>query len=172
MNVWRFAPEARAWKDKRRFVKMDAADVARIAASAARAEFVSSAGAIVDFAKRFPANKRTDVAGYALRKIVSRAPRRVKLLTGSDDALRVWLNGKLVTEKLALRGAEVDSESSTAELRRGDNALLVEVSQGSGDWALCLRLTDEAGRSLALGDDGRLAPLDKPTGNADEDAGM
>jgi hypothetical protein len=176
VNAWRFAPEVRPWKNKQRFVKMDAGEIARIAASAARADLVSSPGAIVDFAKRFPAGKRADVAGYALRRIVSRAPRRVKLLTGSDDALRVWLNGKLITEKLALRGAVADSESSTAELRRGENEILVEVSQGMGDWALCLRITDESGRSLALGDDGRLAPLDEPAADsdegADEDSGM
>ncbi|MHC4251847.1 MAG: hypothetical protein ACYS9X_22230 [Planctomycetota bacterium] len=172
VTAWRFAPETKPWKNKQRFVNMEEADVARIAASAAGAELVSSPGSVVDFAKRFPAGKRTNVAGYALRKIVSDARRRVKLLTGSDDALRVWLNGEIVVEKLALRGAKPDSESSEAELRRGENTLLVEVSQGVGDWALVLRIEDAGGRSLALDDDGRLEPLDEPAGNADEDAGM
>jgi hypothetical protein len=97
------------------------------------------------------------VAGYALRTIRCDAPRKIKLYTGSDDALRVWLNGKVVVEVLQFRGAVADSESTAVELQKGQNKLLVEVSQGSGGWGLYLRLEDADGKRLELKDDGTLA---------------
>lgn len=84
----------------------------------------------------------------------------MKLRTGSDDALRMWLNGELIGEVLALRSATPDSESTKAQLPADGNVLLVEVSQGAGDWKLALRIEDADGTDLLLTDDGRLVPLE------------
>ncbi len=82
------------------------------------------------------------------------------MLTGSDDALRVWVNGKLVKAALALRSAVPDSESALAKLRAGENTLIAEVSQATGGWALYLRIEDEKGNSLRLRKSGELVPFD------------
>ena len=84
-------------------------------------------------------------------------PRQIKLFTGSDDGLRVWLSGKLIQEVLALRAATIDADSCTADLQAGDNTLLVEVSQSGGGWGLYLRLEDTAGKKLRLDDTGALS---------------
>jgi hypothetical protein len=158
---WRFATVTYPWK-RDAFVELDAEKLKAIEASAASAKLAKGDpnSQFVNFAANFPAEKRSNVAGYALRTIRTGKPRKVKLFTGSDDALRVWVNGKLVNQVLALRGAEANSESAIAQLEAGENRLVVEVSQGGGDWGLILRLEDLSGTSLVLTDDGELVAAD------------
>jgi hypothetical protein len=129
-----------------------------IAASASSAPLVHSRGPFIDFGRWLPA--RTDnVAGYALRTIVAERDMEVRILTGSDDSVRLWLNGKPILEKVVFRGAFADSEVTGARLAAGRNDLLVEVSNGGGGWGLFLRLEDAAGRRLALDEEGRITVL-------------
>ena len=160
VRTWRFASRTEPWTNTGAFVEMTDAKLESIRASAARARPVTSPGSQVDFLPRFPEDARANVVGYAVRTIRSARPRKVKILTGSDDALRVWVNGKLVKEALALRSAVPDSESALAKLRAGENTLIAEVSQATGGWALYLRIEDEKGNSLRLRKSGELVPFD------------
>lgn len=160
VRAWRFAPETRPWSSSDSFADMDAGSLSRIQASARNAPLVRSGTDYVDFLARTGQLNRERQVRYALRTIKSETSRRVTMHTGSDDALRVWLNGELVTHVLALRSAQPDAERTDAELRPGDNELLVEVSQGFGNWGLFLRLEDEDGTRLALTDDGHLQRAD------------
>jgi len=156
VQTWQFATITQPWTDKSALVSMSDEMLKRIEALAASAKRVRSASRFVDFASHFPADKRADVAGYAFREITCDQARRVKIMTGSDDALRIWVNGKLVTQVLALRAAQMDSESNVAEFQAGKNSLMVEVSQGDGDWGLYLRLEDVDGRKLRVRESGEL----------------
>jgi hypothetical protein len=69
------------------------------------------------------------------------------------------VNGELVKEVLALRGARRDQDTCIAQLRKGRNLLLVEVANGGGDWGLFLRLEDDKGNDLFLSDEGKLEKL-------------
>jgi hypothetical protein len=157
VRAWQFSPVLLPWKAKDRFVPLDARQFREIEAQASARPLVGSPAAFVDFTKRFRLTR--DVAGYAFRTIHVDRARTVKVLAGSDDALRVWVNGTLVIQALALRSARPDTDVALVELRPGPNNLLVEVSQGAGDWGLYLRLEDEAGRRLCLTDKGELKPL-------------
>ena len=157
VQAWRFVPATISWDDKRTFMAMTAERLKETEASALSKPPVVSQTRFVDFLPQFPPDRRRNVAGYALRKIQTDAARKVKILTGSDDALRVWLNGRPIQKVLALRAASIDQESTIAELRAGDNTLIAEVSQASGGWGLYLRLEDADGAPLALADDGRLS---------------
>jgi hypothetical protein len=161
VRKWRFAPTTMPWSDRTSFVTLspDALEKLSAAAQAAKMAEGSPDDPFVDFAAHFPESQRTNVAGYAFRTLRSDRARKVRIHTGSDDALRVWLNGSIITRVLKLRSAQPDAESTEADLRSGDNALLVEVSQGGGDWGLYLRLEDADGTDLRLGDDGRLVPM-------------
>jgi len=158
VRSWRFAAVTAPWNDKGSFVPVDAPRLAAVEASAAKAKLSTSPSAMVDFSAHFPPSRRANVAAYAVRTLRCKATRKVKILTGSDDALRVWLNGKLVLQRLALRAAEADQDSALVELRKGDNQLVVEVSQGIGGWGLILRIEDPAARKLLLTDAGQLQP--------------
>jgi hypothetical protein len=146
------------WEDQGSFVSLSEADVREIQASAAAAPAVTSEGRFVDFATQVPAERAWNVAGYAYRSVRAAKAMKVRLLTGSDDALRVWLNGQPVVKVLAMRAAAPDAEKNEAELAAGENHLLVEVSQGNGGWGLYLRFEDANGKKLRLTDAGQLIP--------------
>jgi len=160
VQAWRFAKTTVPWRNAKAFVQLDDQQLREIQAAAAKAKLVRSKMPYVDFLALGGTGKHSHVAGYALRTIRCEKARKVRIHTGSDDALRVWLNGRPIQSVLALRGAAADSESVEAELARGDNPLLVEVSQGIGGWGLVLRIEDAAGGKLELTDDGKLLPAE------------
>jgi WD40 repeat protein len=160
VRTWRFAAQTQPWTDPRVFVALTDEKLWALEASAAAAPLETSADAFVDLRARYPETPEK-VAGYALRDLVVPQARTVKLLAGSDDTLRVWLNGKRVVESLKVRLAALDQDSALVELKPGVNRLLVEVGNVNGTWGFVLRLTDEAGLPLQLADDGSLEVLDE-----------
>lgn len=156
LRTWHFSKTTMPWNGPSSFAEITDAKLKDIAESALQNPAVTAAETFVDFAPQFPEGERENVAGYAVRKIASDKARKVKIVTGSDDGLRVWINGRLVQSVSVGRDAKPDSESCDAELVEGENALLVEVSQLNGGWGLYLRLQDEKGRDLAVTDEGRL----------------
>lgn len=162
IQSWRFASVTVPWEDPKSFVPVDSKRLKVIAASAASAGLSKSETAYVDFLDHFTVGKRDNIVAYAVRTFTSDKARDVRIFTGSDDALRVWLNGKLVTEVLALRAVRMDSESNSAKLLAGENTLIAEVSQRTGGWGLYLRIEDQKGNGLALTEDGKVVTIDIP----------
>jgi len=156
IQSWRFASITVPWEDPKSFVPVDSKRLQVIAASAASAKLSKSETAYVDFLDHFTVGKQDNIVAYAVRTFTSDKARDVRIFTGSDDALRVWLNGKQVTEALAIRAARMDSESNSAKILAGENTLIVEVSQGAGGWGLYLRIDDQKGNDLVLTEDGKL----------------
>ena len=156
VTKWQFAGVTVPWQDANSLPAVDAAKLAEIEASAGRAKLAASAGPYVDFLAMSGLGSRQRVAGYAMREIRTDSARRIRLLTGSDDSLRMWLNGRQVAGVLALRTAKADAEMTDVNLRAGVNRLLVEVGQAGGGWGLMLRVTDDKGNKLELADDGML----------------
>jgi hypothetical protein len=95
-------------------------------------------------------------ATRALGVVKSRGEARLRMLTGSDDSLRVWINGALVLERPVLRGASPDQDRTDVVLRDGENRILVEVGNGGGDWAFFLRFEDASGEGRTVAGDGTL----------------
>jgi serine/threonine protein kinase/WD40 repeat protein len=158
VRAWRFAALCEPWLDLGRFVEVDEARLRAIEESALAVRLAVSPQSRVDFAAAFPEHQAYAV-GYALREVLCDAPRRVRIIAGADDWVRVWLNRKLVLQRDVFSPAFPDQVSGTAELEAGRNRLLVEVSNGPGAWELFLRLEDEDGRKLRLTSEGRLEPL-------------
>jgi len=77
--------------------------------------------------------------------------REAVLKIGSDDGVALWLNGERVHLHDVARGLTVDEDVVPVTLRQGSNVLLVQVSQGGGDWGLCVRLCDAGGEPIDLG---------------------
>lgn len=57
-----------------------------------------------------------------------------QIFFGSDDGLRMWLNGALVCESTEHRGTNAYQENVTLSLQPGVNHLLVKVTQKGGTW--------------------------------------
>jgi len=102
------------------------------------------AGWQVDLAKAFPGNHRVV---YLRTSIQSAIEQMVRLEIGSDDGVKVWLNGKVVHTKNVVRGLAAAQDKVVVSLREGWNPLLVKVSQVDGGWGLCVRVRDTSGSS-------------------------
>ena len=55
---------------------------------------------------------------------------------GSDDFIKVWLNGEVVGADDAARPAAPDQDQATLKLKPGKNQLLIKVGNIAGDWAV------------------------------------
>ena len=58
-----------------------------------------------------------------------------RMLVGSDDAVKVWLNGELVHHNPIDRGANDFQDQFSVTLKEGTNILLVAVYEGGGGWS-------------------------------------
>ncbi|MBC7327189.1 hypothetical protein H5T87_03620 [bacterium] len=159
IQSWQFSRITVKWQDYNSFPQISLEKLKEIENSARSAPLTRFKTSFIDFTRVFK-GENEHIAGYAFRIIKSEGARRIKILTGSDDSLRIWLNGKLVKEVLALRGAHPDEDTTEVELLTGENRLLVEVDNWEGGWGLLLRLEDEDGKRLILTDDGYLKVWD------------
>jgi len=94
-----------------------------------------------------PTDHRT---AYMYAQVTSPDGRKVKFKVGSDDAIKVWLNGQQVHANNVERGVIVDNDAFEANLKQGANDILVEVLNGTSDWGAVMRITDEQDRPLRL----------------------
>ena len=65
------------------------------------------------------------------------SPREQKttMLVGSDDAVKVWLNGVLVHNNPIDRGADNYQDQFPVTLKKGTNTLLIAVYERGGGWS-------------------------------------
>lgn len=71
-----------------------------------------------------------------------------RLLVGSDDSVRAWLNGREVLDRKVLRGCRPGEDQVPVALREGENTLLLKVCQASGAWGFAASFDDGAGRPV------------------------
>ena len=76
-------------------------------------------------------------SSYALITLESiTAQPNVTMWVGSDDSIKVWLNGEVVHNNPIDRGATDFQDRFTVNLKQGENLLLVKVSEGRVDWSM------------------------------------
>ena len=81
-----------------------------------------------------------DVTSYALITIkTTKAQRDVTMGVNSDDSIKVWLNGEVVHTNAVNRGrgnANAFQDTFEVDLERGNNLLMVKVSERGGGWGM------------------------------------
>ena len=78
-----------------------------------------------------------DISSYALITLVSEAAQNdVTMRTGSDDSVKVWLNGEAVFTNAVNRGRAMWQDEFTVNLVAGDNLLLVKIGERGGGWGM------------------------------------
>ncbi|MGB2905533.1 MAG: glycoside hydrolase family 172 protein [Candidatus Aminicenantaceae bacterium] len=85
---------------------------------------------------------KEQAVAYGFTYVYAPEERSTQLLIGSDDGVRIWLNGDLVHTNPAYRGAYPDQDRIPVHLKQGWNTLLVKVLQGSGGWGYYIRFAD------------------------------
>jgi hypothetical protein len=84
----------------------------------------------------------TESAAYAHVYVYSPTTRPAKLLLGSDDGIKAWVNGVNVITKDRYGGWAPDRYIANTSLNSGWNQLLCKVSQEGGDYRFSARFTD------------------------------
>ncbi len=92
------------------------------------------------------------VSAYAYGIIRSDRDREALLLTGSDEAMAVWLNGNHVyTHTDYYRAFYRDQDRTLITLKQGENSVLVKLAHGWESWRFSMRLAQPDGMPLTDG---------------------
>ncbi|MFP4058601.1 MAG: HEAT repeat domain-containing protein [Candidatus Brocadiia bacterium] len=87
-------------------------------------------------------------AAYMKTHVWSPEAQPVQLQIGSDDSVKVWVNGQLVHANAANRGCKPNQDQVKTRLEKGWNKLMVKVSDNAGQWAFCVRVAEPDGSPL------------------------
>ena len=104
-----------------------------------------------------PANIWDDInitrhSSYALITLVSdKARPRVRMGVGGDDSIKVWLNGKVVHRNAVNRRAVDFLDYFNVRLQKGNNLVLVKVSQRGKDWSMFVGIDADVKTKLPSG---------------------
>ncbi len=96
----------------------------------------------IDFRKVYEDNQGGKVA-YAFCNLVSDSDKKVILGIGSNDGVRVWVNGELVWCNHCPRPAIPDEDCFDVQLKSGKNSILIKVDQGYGNWGFYCRVVNK-----------------------------
>ena len=97
-------------------------------------------GATIDLKAQFDPSER--VVAYAYCTIYSKANTQATAALGSNDGIKVFLNGVEIFKKHELRFVKVDEDTVTLNLQKGTNRLLLKIDQGRGNWGFVFRILD------------------------------
>ena len=86
---------------------------------------------VIDFNNYFP--EENSIA-YAFTNVKSEADQDIVFNVSSDDGVEVWLNNEKIHSHNVFRGIENATDKVPAKLKKGNNLLLIKVSQGNGGW--------------------------------------
>ncbi len=106
---------------------------------------VTAPNGIVDLAALLGGEQRV---AYLRATVHSAQARRVQLQLGSDDGLKVWLNGQVVHRADVDRGLVPGQDRVEVNLREGPNTLLLKVTQFGGGWAASCRIRGPDGAGV------------------------
>lgn len=100
---------------------------------------------LVELDKIFGGNDR---AAYLKTQLAADNPLDAVLELGSDDGIKVWLNGQIVHANNAARPCSPGQDKVRVKLQQGVNTLLIKVTQDGGGWAACCRIATPDGNPL------------------------
>jgi putative membrane-bound dehydrogenase-like protein len=86
---------------------------------------------------------KENISAYALTHVHSPRVQKVDVLLGSDDTVRLWVNGKLVHEHDKPRSARPDEDRVRVKLKKGWNAVLARVANLTHEHGLYLRFAGD-----------------------------
>lgn len=102
----------------------------------------------IDLLYSFDEKKIDYAVAYAACELESDSDREVELAIGSDDGLKVWLNGQVVLAKQIQRGYRPKEERVLVRLRKGRNRLVLKITQAEAGWMFGAHVTDLTGQPV------------------------
>jgi HEAT repeat protein len=92
--------------------------------------------------------KNLECVAYARTWIHCDQPQPARLQLGSDDGVKVWLNGKVVHAHNVSRSIKPDSDVVEVNLNSGWNKLRLKITQHNMGWAFCARFLKPDGTPI------------------------
>jgi len=89
-----------------------------------------------------------NAAAYLRSTVWSNKKQQAVLELGSDDGVKVWLNGELVHASNVGRALKKGEDKKEVALKSEWNELMLKVTNGSGGWEACVRLVNNEGELL------------------------
>jgi hypothetical protein len=83
--------------------------------------------------------------GYCLLHCECPTARPAQLRIGTDEAMKIWLNGEQVWAKNVRHSTIVDGETMAVMLKEGTNQILIKLCQRLEEWGFYFRVTDSQG---------------------------
>ena len=80
---------------------------------------------------------------YLYREIETPSERTLTLALGSDDGIKIWLNGNVIHAKNDQRLVAPDTDTATVDLQPGVNRLLMKIVNHGGGYGFYFRVADE-----------------------------
>ena len=99
---------------------------------------VSVKNDIIDLIAIF--GQKVFVFSYAWAEINVSEDKEVLFALGSDDGVKVWLNGELIHKNWIGRPVRKDDDIFSAKLLKGENQLLIKVQNMEGEWGFSNRV--------------------------------
>jgi alpha-L-rhamnosidase len=85
---------------------------------------------------------------YLVTFVWSPQPGRFEIHAGSQEAIRLWVNGEPVISHLVTRDPAPDQEIVPVQLNDGWNTILAKIVQGEGQWHFYFRLEGDGSEHL------------------------
>jgi len=85
---------------------------------------------------------------YAKARVYVPAAQAVAFAIGSDDGIKLWVNGVLVHANNAVRGLTPGQDRAAGQLREGWNELLAKITQHTVGCGLTLRISSADGAEV------------------------
>ena len=106
--------------------------------------YYNSSSDLIDFENPNAFGRVDRVCAYAHLYIFSDNNRTVDLSVGSDDAIKIWVNGTVVHENNVYRAHSFDADRvSGVNLNSGWNRILVKVAEWTGRYSFSMRIFNE-----------------------------
>ena len=87
-------------------------------------------------------NLKRDLVGYAYTTVNRTEAGKALLCLGSDESIRVWVNGTLIFSKITNRPLTADEDQMEVDLKKGENSLLIKLEQRVGPWNFSARILE------------------------------
>jgi HEAT repeat protein len=100
---------------------------------------------VADLGRVMPGENRV---AYLRTIVVSERQQEGTLELGSDDGIKVWLNGQVAFANNVVRPCTPAQDKANVTLKTGANTLLLKITQNGGEWAACARLRGADGKAL------------------------
>ncbi len=107
----------------------------------------TSKASVIDLDSIF---KKDYAAAYAWAEVFADSARQAFLVVGSDDAIKVWHNGKVVHTNWIARGLTPDEDMISIALVKGSNKILIKVQDITQGWGFTARFLSKSEMSDRL----------------------